>query len=93
VTCVFFYLLLWTAQTAAAAWAWAWGWAWAALTQQDKQKLVFLKLKEFFFKNKLCYLIFSCILVTLKFRPSRQVCQPGAEQADKFVGLVTSVDV
>jgi hypothetical protein len=62
---------------------------------RNKKKLVFLKLKEnlFYFKKRaiLCYcavLFSSCILVTLKFRPSQQVCRPGEEQADKLKDII-----
>jgi hypothetical protein len=56
-------------------------------TKQTK-KLVFYKLREnFFYFTKQAMLFFS-ILVTLKIRPSRQVCRPSAEIADKLVGYL-----
>jgi hypothetical protein len=56
-------------------------------TKQTK-KLVFFKLREIFFYFTKQAMLFFSILVTLKIRPSRQVCRPSAEIADKLVGYL-----
>jgi hypothetical protein len=52
---------------------------WKRWKQNKKKKLVFLKMKEnCFFLNELfnAILFFSCILVTLKLRPSLVLSKP-----------------
>jgi hypothetical protein len=44
--------------------------------EKHKKASVFEIETKFVLFKKSSYFIFSCILVTLKFRPSRQVCQP-----------------
>jgi hypothetical protein len=55
---------------------------------RDAPASVFFKLRENLFYFTKQAMLFFLILVTLKIRPSRQVCRPSAEIADKLVGYL-----